>query len=114
MKRILIIFAVMLIAFNAYAGGKQSPWKELQSVVISPSTKIYEGVNSKGNPKYWIMLTDIEVSISQTNIDHLISGDANIELVKWFNPETGKYKYTTRKQKTPKKEVPNIDLTRVF
>lgn len=113
MKRTLLIFAAMLITFSAFAGGKQTDWKEIQSVVLSPSTQIYEGVNSKGNPKYWIMLTDIKVSISQANVEHLAKNDCKVELVKWFNSETGKYKYTTRKQKTPKKEIPNIDLNMI-
>lgn len=113
MKRALLIFAVILLPLFSYAGDnkKSSDWKELQSIILPQNTQVYEGVNSKGNPKYWIMLTEIQVSISKTNVEHLISGDSNVELVKWFNPETGKYKYTTRKQKTPKKEIPNIDLT---
>ena len=104
MKRALLILAVILLPLVSYAGDnkKSSDWKELQSIILPQNTQVYEGVNSKGN---------IQVSISKTNVEHLVSGDSNVELVKWFNPETGKYKYTTRKQKTVKKEVPNIDLT---
>lgn len=111
MKKFIIalIGALLLSSFLVEA----KPKKEVQSVVIPQSTLVYEGVTKSGNPKYWIEVQGIKVSISKSNADKLKMGE-KILLVKWVD-ENGKYSYSTRCKvrggaKTP---TPNIDLSTI-
>lgn len=113
MKHIIISLFLLLASSTLFA--KQSDWRVVQTVIVPSSTHIYEGVTKNGNPKYWIKIADnIEVSITKTNCDKLASGTAVIELVKWKNISTGKYRYSTRQRKPEVTITPDVDLSKVF
>ena len=86
------------------------PKKEVQSVTIPQSAMVYEGVTKSGNPKYWIEVSGVKVSISKSNAEKLKRGE-KILLVKWVD-ENGKYSYSTRYGGS-KTLTPNIDLSTV-
>lgn len=118
MKRFILLTLCGLLAFcgvNAY-GKTNSNWKETQTVVIPQSVEIHEGVTRGGNPKFWIEIDDIQVSVSPSNATKFKNNEVKLELVKWQNTETGKIRYSTRqvKGKSSKKETKNIDLTGLF
>jgi len=112
MKHIIISLFLLLASSTLFA--KQSDWRVIDSVIIPSNVTVYKGETKSGNAKYWILIQDIQVSISESNAAKLQSGEAQIELVKWVNVNTRKYKYTTRKVKTVKPDTPNIDLSKVF
>lgn len=108
MKKFIIalFMGILLSTFLVEA----KPKKEVQSVAIPQSTMVYEGVTKGGNPKYWIEVSGVKVSISKSNAEKLKKGE-KILLVKWVD-ENGKYSYSTRYggSKTP---TPNIDLSTI-
>jgi hypothetical protein len=89
------------------------PKKEVQSVAIPQSTMVYEGVTKSGNPKYWIEVSGVKVSISKSNAEKLKRGE-KVLLVKWVD-ENGKYSYSTRceTRSGAKPSTPNLDLSTV-
>lgn len=112
MKHIIISLFLLLASSTIFA--KDSDWRVIDAVVIPSTVTIHQGQTKNGNAKYWILIQDVQVSISESNVAKLQSGEAQIELVKWVNVNTRKYKYTTRKVKTVKPDTPNIDLSKVF
>ena len=109
---------VGLIGIVGLSARENSPWKEIQTVLIPQTVEIHEGVTRSGNNKYWIEVEGIKVSIAPTNVSKFQKGEVKLELVKWQNTETKAYKYSTRQVKSSKvsssKESKNIDLGRVF
>lgn len=116
MKKIIIALILGLMSVVGLSAPKNSPWKEIQTVVIPQNTEIHEGVTRNGNPKFWIEIEDVQVAVSPSNADKFQKGEVKLELVKWENTENGKFKYSTRQVKgsSTKKESKNIDLGRVF
>lgn len=116
MKKIIIALILGLMSVVGLSAPKNSPWKEIQTVVIPQTTEIHEGVTRNGNNKYWIEVEGIKVSVSPSNVSKFQKGEVKLELVKWENTENGKFKYSTRQVKgsSAKKESKNIDLGRVF
>lgn len=108
MKKFIIalFMGILLSSFLVEA----KPKKEVQSVVIPQSTLVYEGVTRNGNPKYWIEVSGVRVSISKSNAEKLKSGE-KILLVKWVD-ENGKYSYSTRYGGS-KPSTPNLDLSKI-
>jgi hypothetical protein len=95
---------------------ENSPWREIQTVLIPQNVEIFEGVTRNGNTKYWIEVEGIKVSIAPTNVSKFQKGEVQLELVKWQNTETKAYKYSTRQVSgsSAKKESKNIDLGGLF
>lgn len=118
MKKFILVLIVGLISIVGLCASKNSPWKEIQTVLIPQTVEIHEGVTRSGNNKYWIEVEGIKVSVAPTNVSKFQKGEARLELVKWQNTETKAYKYSTRQVKSSKvssnKETKNIDLGRVF
>lgn len=116
MKRFIISLLCGVIC--VLSGAKDSPWKEIQTVILPQSVTIYEGVTRSGNAKYWIEIENIKVSVAPTNVSKFQRGEVKLELVKWQNIETKKFKYSTRQVKSSgsstRKEEKNIDLTSLF
>ena len=105
-----------LISVMGICNPKNSPWREVQVVEIPQSVQIHTGVTKNGNPKAWIELPEIgNVSVSPTNAEKFKAGTVKLELVKWYNDTTKKYRYSTRQVKSSStSEKQNIDLSGVF
>lgn len=118
MRKFIVMLIVGLISTVGLCAPKNSPWKEIQTVLIPQTVEIHEGVTRSGNNKYWIEVESIKVTIAPTNVSKFQKGEVQLELVKWQNTETKAYKYSTRQVKDSKvsssKESKNIDLGRVF
>ena len=118
MKKFIVMLIVGLISTVGLCAPKNSPWKEIQSVEIPAGTTINHGTTRSGNPKAWIVIEGINVSVSPKSAEKFEAGEVKLELVKWQNTETKAYKYSTRQVKDSKvsssKENKNIDLGRVF
>lgn len=120
MKRfILIVLAVLLGSISMQGQStkqtKESGWMEIQKVEIPSGTTIYEGLTKNGNPKYWIEVQGMNVSVSAGSAVKFKEGQVKLELVKWQHKDTGKIKYSTRQIKSgASKEVKNIDLSKIF
>ena len=116
MRKFILLVVLSTIPLVGLSNPKDSPWKEIQTVLIPQTVEIHEGVTRSGNNKYWIEVEGIKVSIAPTNVSKFQKGEVKLELVKWQNTETKAYKYSTRQVKgsSSKKESKNIDLGRVF
>ena len=118
MKKLAIALIVGLMSVVGLSARENSPWKEIQTVLIPQTVEIHEGVTRSGNNKYWIEVEGIKVTVAPTNVSKFQKGEVQLELVKWQNTETKAYKYSTRQVKGSKasssKETKNIDLGRVF
>lgn len=118
MKKFILVLIVGLISIVGLSARENSPWKEIQTVLIPQTVEVHEGVTRSGNNKYWIEVEGIKVTIAPTNVSKFQKGEVRLELVKWQNTETKVYKYSTRQVKSSKasssKETKNIDLGRVF
>lgn len=118
MKKFILVLIVGLISIVGLCAPKNSPWKEIQTVLIPQTVEIHEGVTRSGNNKYWIEVEGIKVTVAPTNVSKFQKGEVQLELVKWQNTETKAYKYSTRQVKSSKasssKETKNINLGRVF
>lgn len=121
MKRFILVVLAIVLGAVAMQGQtttqskKQSDWKEVQKVELPSSVQIHEGVTKSGNPKYWIVVEDVNVTISAGNVAKFKTGEVKLELVKWQNSKTGAYKYSTRQVKgSHKSESKNIDLSKLF
>ena len=116
MRKFILLVVLSIIPLVGLSNPKDSPWKEIQTVLIPQTVEIHEGVTRSGNNKYWIEVEGIRVTIAPTNVSKFQKGEVKLELVKWQNTETKAYKYSTRQVKgsSTKKESKNIDLGRVF
>ena len=106
---IATLVAILLSSFLVEA----KPKREVQSVAIPQSTMVYEGVTKSGNPKFWISVSGVKVSISKSNAEKLKRGE-KVLLVKWVD-ENGKYSYSTRceTRSGSKNLTPNLDLSKI-
>lgn len=94
---------------------KDSKWVEIQSVEIPAGTPIQEGLTRTGNPKYWIEIGDMKISVSSGSAEKFKKGQTKLVLVKWQSKEDpGEYKYSIRQAKEAKAKAPNIDITKLF
>lgn len=116
MKKFIVMLIVGLISIVGLQARENSPWREIQSVEIPSGTTINHGTTRGGNPKCWIVVEGINVSVSPTSAEKFEKGEVRLELVKWFNDTTKTYKYSTRQVKgsSTKKESKNINLNGVF
>lgn len=116
MKKLAIALIIGLMSVVGLSARENSPWKEIQTVLIPQSVEIHEGVTRSGNNKYWIEVEGIKVSIAPTNVSKFQKGEVQLELVKWYRDDTKEYKYSTRQVKgsSSKKESKNINLSGVF
>lgn len=117
MKKFVVMLIVGLISIVGLSARENSPWREIQTVEIPSSTEIHTGVTKSGNPKAWIEIEGIgNVSVSSKSAEKFKAGQVKLELVKWYNDTTKKYRYSTRQVKgtSSSKESKNIDLGRVF
>lgn len=118
MKKFIVMLILGLISTVGLCAPNHSPWKEIQSVEIPNSVEVHEGVTRNGNAKYWIEIEDMKISVSPSNVSKFKNGEVKLELVEWYNTETGAYRYSTRQVKGSKvssnKENKKIDLGRVF
>lgn len=92
---------------------KKSEWVEQTTVEIPYDVEINVGVTKNGNPKYWIDIEDINVAVSPGNYEKFIKKEIVLVLVEWYNPTTGKYKYTTR-QKAKANVVKKLNLDELW
>ena len=94
------IWAIMLSIFlcnvECSAQEKKSEWQEVTTIEIPNDVEIHTGVTKNGNPKYWIEVQGIKVTISEGNYNKFINKEIDLVLVEWYNATTDKYKYTTR------------------
>lgn len=119
MKKFILVLIVGLVSSMGLIARENSPWREVQVVEIPQSVTIYTGVTKSGNPKAWIDLPEIgKVPVSPKSAEKFKSGLVKLELVKWYNDNTKKYRYSTRQVKgsasTSNGGSKDIDLGRVF
>lgn len=105
-KHYLIIFLAWVLSFICIFSNAQTPestqkkseWIENATIDIPYNIEINKGVTKSGNPKYSIDIEDITVYVSPSNYEKFIKKEVVLVLVEWYNPTTGKYKYTTRQK----------------
>lgn len=120
MKRFILVVLAIVLGAIAMQGqtttqSKKSNWTEVQKVEIPTDIKVHEGLTKNGNPKFWIVVDNTNVTVSSGNYTKFKAGEIRIELVKWKNSKTGAYKYSTRQVKgSHKSESKNIDLSKLF
>ena len=121
MKRFILVVLAIVLGSIAMQGQtttqskKQSDWKEVQKVEIPTDIEIHEGLTKNGNPKFWVVVANTNVTVSSGNAAKFKAGEVKLELVKWQNSKTGTYKYSTRQVKgSHKSESKNIDLSKLF
>lgn len=111
MKKYILSLLFALISILSIAKGP-TEWIEIQSVVIPNNTPIYYKYSTTGKIQYFLQLTKIgSVSISKTNAEKFLSGEIQLELVKWQSRlDSHKYKYTIRQYKPQESDVDLNDL----
>lgn len=109
MKKFILFSIMMLLSISLFS--QTGEWKEVQVVEIPQGTPVYYSVTESGNIKYCIKLQDMTIPVSKTNAQKFVDGQIRLELVKWYNPITKKFKYTTRKISNSER---NVDLSTVF
>lgn len=105
MKKFLVI--LLLLTFTIPVIAKDN-WVEVQTVEIPQGTPVYYRATDSGNIQYYFRINGNVITVSKTNAEKFVSGEVRLELVKWFNRDTQKYKYSVRRL------VQNIDLSTVF
>jgi hypothetical protein len=104
----------IIFGLDAVAQDKtKSEWVEKTTVEIPYSVEINVGTTKSGNPKYWIDIEDMSISVSEGNYKKFINKEIVLVLVEWYNPTTGKYKYTTR-QKAKSNVVKKLNLDELW
>jgi hypothetical protein len=108
MKKMWLIITLFIISFIVDA--KSSDWEIVQVTVVPKGTPIYRTYTDSGKVKYTISLNMLGVPVSQANAEKYLANQVELEIVKWRNIYTGKYRYTCRQH------MPNydIDLERYF
>ena len=117
MKKFIVMLIVGFISIVGLSARENSPWREIQTVEIPSSVEVHFGTTKSGNSKAWIELPEVgNVSVSPKSAEKFKAGEVKLELVKWYNDTTKKYRYSTRQVKgtSSSKEDKNIDLGRVF
>lgn len=116
MKKFITLLIVGLMGMSLAIARENSPWREVQVAELPQNTTIYEGMTRTGNPKYWIKIEGVKISVAPTNAAKFKEGQVRLEVVKWYNDNTKAYKYSTRQVKgtSTKKESKNINLSGVF
>ena len=117
MRKFIVLLIVGLISSVGLSARENSPWKEIQCVEIPAGTTINHGTTKSGNPKAWIVVDGINVSVSPKSAEKFEAGQIKLELVKWQHSETKKFRYSVRQIKsgnTTTNADKNIDLGRVF
>ena len=117
MKKFIVMLIAGLMSIVGLSARENSPWKEIQCVEIPAGTTINHGTTKSGNPKAWIVIDGINVSVSPKSAEKFEAGQIKLELVKWQNTETKKFRYSTRQVKsgsTTTNADKNINLSTVF
>ena len=109
MKKVILLFFILFVPIAATC--KSPEWTEVQSVVVPSGTPLYHYYTKEGNVKYVLTIGDINVPVTTKNAEGYLSGIYKLEVVKWYSPITGKYKYTTRQYKPNQAD---IDLQTAF
>ena len=110
-KHYLVIFLIWILGFICVFSNAQTPestpkkseWIEQTTVEIPYNIEITKSVTKTGKPKYTIDIEDIDIYVSPSNYEKFIKKEIVLLLVEWYNPTTGKYRYTTRQK--PKSEL---------
>lgn len=111
---LLVLSMAIIFGLDAVAQEKsKSEWVENATVEIPYSVEINVGTTKNGNPKYWIDIEDKSISVSEGNYKKFINKEIVLVLVEWYNPTTGKYKYTTR-QKAKSNIVKKLNLDELW
>ena len=117
MKKFIVMLIVGFISIVGLSARENSPWREIQTVEIPSSVEVHFGTTKSGNSKAWIELPEVgNVSVSPKSAEKFKAGEVKLELVKWYNDTTKKYRYSTSQVKglSSSKESKNIDLGSVF
>ena len=119
MKKFIVMLIVGLISIVGLCAPKNSPWKEIQTVVIPRTTEVHFGTTRNGNPKAWISIEGIgDITVSPKSAEKFQAGTVKLELVKWYREDTKAYKYSIRQVKdsstSSSSKSKNIDLNKVF
>lgn len=109
----VLIWALMLSMFlcnvECSAQEKKSNWEEVATIEVPYDVEIVEGVTRNGNPKYYIDVKDTQIIVSENNYIKFKNKEIVLVIVEWYNPETNKYKYTTRQKKQSNNKKINLE-----
>lgn len=117
MKKFILLLIVGLISSVGLFARENSPWKEIQCVEIPAGTIINHGTTRSGNPKAWVVIDGMNVAVSPKSAEKFEAGQIKLELVKWQNSETKKFRYSTRQVKDGSSKTnadKDINLNGVF
>lgn len=103
MKKLILIFLLALIPLCAKASG----WIEVQTVIIPPTTALNYTFKDDGSVRYFLHVEGMSINVPKSSAEKYLRKECKLELVKWYNRLTGKYKYTIREYKG------NIDLNKI-
>lgn len=99
----VVVWALMLSMFlcnvECSAQEKKSDWEEVTTIEVPYDVEIVQGVTKNGNPKYYIDIEDTQIIVSENNYIKFKNKEIVLVIVEWYNPETNKYRYTTRQKK---------------
>ena len=109
MKKYILILLFALIPFVANSESYQ--WTEVQVVVVPRGTPLYTYKSATGTIKYYFKINGIKVPVSANNAERYFHHEIQLEIVKWYNSVTNKYRYTTRKHN---ESTVDIDLEQYF
>ena len=104
MKRIIISILFLFIQILLLA-----EWREVQVVEIPENTPVYYEATDSGKIRCFFLIQGMQITVSERNAYRFKRGDVRLELVKWYDVEKNKYRYTVRQ-----KSNQNIDLEKVF
>ena len=113
----VVIWVLMLSMFlcnvECSAQEKKSDWEEVTTIEVPYDIEIVQGVTKNGNPKYYIDIEDTQIIVSENNYIKFKNKEIVLVIVEWYNPETGKYRYTTR-QKTKSNITKKLNIEQLW
>lgn len=113
----VVVWALMLSMFlcnlECSAQEKKSDWEEVTTIEVPYDVEIVQGVTKNGNPKYYIDIEDTQIIVSENNYIKFKNKEIVLVIVEWYNPETNKYRYTTR-QKTKSNITKKLNIEQLW
>lgn len=111
----IIIFGINILFVDCCHAQttKDSKWIEKATIEVPYDVEIIKGTTKNGNPKYIIDIEDINIYVSPSNYEKFMKKEIVLLIVEWYNPETGKYRYTTR-QKSKSNLVKKLNLDELW
>lgn len=104
MKRFSIIILLTLISFLTFAQKEKSIWEVTNIVELTTEQTIHEKTTKNGNTKYYLLIENVEITVSETNAKKYKNKEINLVIVEWKDQHNN-YRYTTRQKKQQKQNI---------